>query len=58
MPRPSRERDCLLQAADIVVVTAAQDVRERAGQIEADGFLGKPFEVDELVRLVQRFCAA
>ena len=41
--------------APIVVMTAAQDARERARQIQADDFLAKPFDLDALVALVQRY---
>src|SRR5919108_2663995 len=38
----------------IVVLTAATDARQRAQEIEAEGYLGKPFELDDLVRTVER----
>lgn len=41
--------------APIVVLTAAADARARAAEIEADGYLGKPFELTDLVRTVGRF---
>src|SRR5438067_12878708 len=41
--------------APIVVLTAAQDAAERAAQISAEGYLGKPFELDELLSLVARY---
>jgi len=41
--------------APIVVMTAAQDARERARQVDADDYLAKPFELDALVTLVQRY---
>jgi urea transport system substrate-binding protein len=41
--------------APIVVLTAAQDAAERAEQISADGYLGKPFELDDLLELVARY---
>jgi CheY-like chemotaxis protein len=41
--------------APIVVVTAAADARERAKQIHAVDFLAKPFDFDDLVRIVQQF---
>ena len=37
------------------VVTAAADARERAKQIHAVDFLAKPFDFDDLVRIVQQF---
>ena len=41
--------------APIVVLTAAHDAAERAAQISADGYLGKPFELDDLLELVARY---
>jgi len=43
--------------APIVVVTAAADARERAREIGAADFLPKPFDVDDLIRVVSRYCA-
>ena len=40
--------------APIVVITAAGDAAKRAAQIEADGYLGKPFGLDELLAVVAR----
>ncbi len=40
--------------APIVIVTAALDVAKDAAEIGADGFLAKPFQLDELLQLVQR----
>lgn len=38
----------------IVVVTAATNAAQRASEIKAHGWLGKPFDVDELIAIVQR----
>ena len=43
--------------APIVVMTAAQDARAWCAQIRADGCLAKPFELDELLRQVERLTA-
>ncbi|MHB1417896.1 MAG: response regulator, partial [Chloroflexota bacterium] len=40
--------------APIVVLTAAEDARARAEEIGAEGYLGKPFEIEDLVRIVER----
>ena len=40
----------------ILVMTAAQDARAWAREIAADGFVSKPFELDELLSAVERFC--
>ena len=43
--------------APIVVMTAARNAEQRAAEIGAAGFLGKPFEIGELVELVERYAA-
>lgn len=45
-------------AAPIVVVTAAENARARAAEVEADGWLSKPFEIDDVLRIVARHAAA
>jgi CheY-like chemotaxis protein len=39
----------------IVVLTAAPDPAARAAEVHADGFLGKPFEYEDLETIVRRF---
>ena len=41
--------------APIVLVTAAHDLEDRAREVRADGALGKPFDLDELLALVTRY---
>jgi two-component system chemotaxis response regulator CheY len=41
--------------APIVVLTAAQDAAQRADEIGADAYLGKPFDLEELLSVVKRF---
>ncbi len=41
----------------VVVVTAAEDVRLRAREVDADAWLGKPFDVDTLLATVGRLAA-
>jgi CheY-like chemotaxis protein len=41
--------------APIVVLTAAHDAAARAAQINAEGYLGKPFELDDLLSVVARY---
>jgi DNA-binding response OmpR family regulator len=43
------------RAAPVVVVTAAEDARARAEEIAADGWLEKPFEIDDVLRIVERW---
>jgi two-component system chemotaxis response regulator CheY len=40
--------------APIVVISAARDAAARAAEINADGYLGKPFNVAELVGTVRQ----
>jgi urea transport system substrate-binding protein len=37
----------------IVVMTAAEDAKRRADEIDAEGDLGKPFELDRLYQVVE-----
>jgi two-component system, chemotaxis family, chemotaxis protein CheY len=41
--------------APIIVLTAARNAAQYAGEIRADAFLAKPFELRELLRLVRQF---
>ena len=43
------------QHAPIVVVTAAQDAASRAAEVAADGHLPKPFDLEDLFRVVDRY---
>ncbi|HEY3352462.1 MAG TPA: response regulator [Polyangia bacterium] len=40
--------------ARIVVMTAASDASARAAQVQADGWIGKPFELEDLIAVVAR----
>jgi CheY-like chemotaxis protein len=40
--------------APIVVVTAGRDAAQKARDIGADGYLGKPFDLDQLTEIVAR----
>jgi two-component system, chemotaxis family, chemotaxis protein CheY len=42
----------------ILVMSAAADARRWAREIGASGVLPKPFELDELLALVERYCAS
>jgi CheY-like chemotaxis protein len=41
--------------APIIVVTAAADAQARAQEIEAEGYLAKPFDIDDLLQIVEHF---
>ena len=53
--RAIRERQLSLA---VVVMTAASDARRWAREIEAQGVLPKPFELDDLIDAVNQFCSA
>ena len=40
----------------VVVMTAARDADAWADEIGADGTLAKPFDIDDLLAIVERFC--
>jgi DNA-binding response OmpR family regulator len=40
--------------APILVLTAARDAAARAAEIDANGYLGKPFDMQELLALVSQ----
>ena len=42
------------QRAPIVVISAAEDARRRAAEVGAQGWIGKPFELDDLLEIVKR----
>jgi CheY-like chemotaxis protein len=45
------------RAAPIVVVTAAENARARAAEVEAEEWLSKPFEIDDVLRIIARHAA-
>lgn len=51
----TRELDRRGTRPPIVVITAAPDPSERAAEIGAEGWLGKPFDMHELTDMVRRF---
>ena len=44
--------------APIVLLTAAASARQRAAEIGADAFIGKPFDLRALYAVVERYAAA
>lgn len=43
------------RVAPLVVMTAAEDARERAREVDAESYLAKPFEIDDVLRTVRAF---
>lgn len=50
-----RYRELVGQRAPVVVMTAAASAQARAEQLGAEGWLGKPFDLDDLTAAVRRF---
>jgi CheY-like chemotaxis protein len=46
------------RAAPIVVVTAAENARARAAEVEAEEWLSKPFEIDDVLWIIARHATA
>ena len=44
--------------APVVVLTAAQDGSRQAGEVRADADVAKPFAIDDLLRVLDRYIAA
>ena len=42
----------------ILVMTAARDAQTSADEIKAEGYLPKPFKLDQLLTQMERLCAA
>lgn len=43
--------------APVLVLTAAPDPQQAAREVQADGYLAKPFDLDHLLTLARRFTA-
>lgn len=43
------------RACPIVVVTAAENAQLRAAEVQAEGWLAKPFDLDDVLDMVARF---
>ena len=52
-----RYRAQMGRPAPIVVMTAARDAAQWAREVGADGVLAKPFDLGDLLSLLDRFCA-
>ena len=50
-------RDLYDHAVPIVVLTAAEDASRRAAEIGAEGWVGKPFDLDNLLGVVRQHTA-
>lgn len=56
-PSFARELRQQLRHVPLVVLTAAADPRHEADRCNAEAFLAKPFDAEELVRVIRRFAA-
>ena len=56
-PSFARELRQQLRHVPLVVLTASADPRHEADRCNAEAYLAKPFDAEELVRIVRRFAA-
>ncbi len=56
-PTFARELRTRLRRVPLVILTGVADPKREADRCNAEAFLRKPFDADELVRLVRRFSA-
>ncbi|MEJ7653333.1 MAG: response regulator [Chloroflexia bacterium] len=51
----SNLRDKYNRRIPVVVMTAAPDAKQRAFEVGAEGYIAKPFDIDQLIELVRRY---
>jgi two-component system cell cycle sensor histidine kinase/response regulator CckA len=56
-PTFARELRMALRHVPLVVLTGVADPRREADRCNAEAFLSKPFDADELLQIVRRFAA-
>ena len=56
-PTFARELRMALRRVPLIVLTGVADPRHEADRCNAEAYLSKPFDADELVRVVRRFAA-
>ncbi len=49
------EKQDLRDAIPLVLLTAANHAPARAQEVGTDGYIGKPFEIGELLQMIERF---
>jgi len=56
--RTAQKDDAALSDIPVIVISADASVRQKAESIGANGYLKKPIELDALLDLVAKYCAA
>ena len=56
-PSFARELRMALKHVPLVILTAALDPRREADRCNAEAYLSKPFDSDDLIRVVRRFAS-
>lgn len=51
-----QQKDAALKEIPVVVLSAHMDAAHGATQIKAAGFLRKPIDLSELLRIIERYC--
>jgi CheY-like chemotaxis protein len=54
--RAAQRQDPRLAGVPVVVISGDSDVASKATAIQADGYLNKPIDVDQLMDFVSRYC--
>ena len=54
--RSAQQRDARWAHIPVVVISADQGLAQKASNMAVEGFLAKPFELEELIQTVQRYC--
>ncbi len=52
-----QHRDPRLSVVPVVVLSGEVDGREQSARMGADGFLGKPVDLDDLLDVIGHYCA-
>lgn len=51
----SAYRSAYQERSPIVVMTAGRDAEEKASEVSAMGYIGKPFELEDLIQTVKKY---
>jgi CheY-like chemotaxis protein len=54
--RSAQRRDARWARIPVVVISADQGLAQKASHMEVEGYLAKPFELNELMQTVRRYC--
>ncbi|MBI2894288.1 MAG: response regulator [Deltaproteobacteria bacterium] len=55
--REKQLQDRTLSPIPVIVITGAADPEREASALSAAGFVGKPFDTGQLMRMISRYCS-